>query len=436
MSDLPKGEKPLLWCLRNQKVNEQAYIQWAKEHYQLPTIKKDFFNKSVDFDLVEKFSDLHAWSSDCYPIHTWNNTLFVACLEPLQFQTDQQIHFVIAPFSAMEQAWQNYHKNRSPKSFSLEEQEQTNPDSSLALSEQTNPNSSLTLSEQTNPDFSPTPSEKTNPHSSLTLNEQTNPNSSLTLSEQTNPESQPQQNAASNNSVSSKHQSFHAKETKQPEANKPNNDHSVFSFKEKAAFFKPQMEHKREDKRSTDNSLKKEQSTNSVQTPSKNLITEEDLSKATDINQCTNIKQIINYIFCYLKEDYKDLMWMELSGEDHYLPRFIYGDWKMTDLAWKKHVNVTDPNIFRIVHNSKLAFHGQIYDNDYNKQYYLWYTNNKKPNFATIYPVCYNNVVYGLIVAFNRSSEFDEILSLKKIENLTSICEKQFLKAHNNPGVA
>ena len=71
-----------------------------------------FFNKSVNFDLLEKFADLYPWSSDCYPVYIWKGRLFLACLEPPKMKANPKVCFAIAPFSAMERAWREYHKKQ------------------------------------------------------------------------------------------------------------------------------------------------------------------------------------------------------------------------------------------------------------------------------------------------------------------------------------
>ena len=125
-------------------------------------------------------------------------------------------------------------------------------------------------------------------------------------------------------------------------------------------------------------------------------------------------------------------MLVEYVAKDQYLPRFIYGNWQMTDLAWKTPVNIKDPNIFRIVYNSKLPFHGTIVDNDFNKRYYQWWTNNRSPDFTTVYPFYYDQFLYGFLVCFGRTLEFDQNITLKKIENLLSVSKTRFIDMYKH----
>lgn len=111
---VPQGESPLIWGLKNLLVNEQAYTLWACETFQLPALKEEFFSQLANFSVIEKFSQLHSWHGTCFPIYEWNDTLFVACLEPLTLPSETKICYVIAPYSAMTRTWKKYLKGIAP----------------------------------------------------------------------------------------------------------------------------------------------------------------------------------------------------------------------------------------------------------------------------------------------------------------------------------
>ncbi len=465
---MPQGGDPLVWALQNRKVEETAYVQWAGNHYRLPVIQRDFFNKSVNFDLLEKFKDLHPWSSHCYPVQIWKGNLLIACLEPPKLRTDSKISFAIAPFLAMNKAWRDYHEKQEvtqPFSsimdfdFSSLDTDASKENTSVPTSE--GRSSSLHNSDEFSPsaaspvrksvqkketpvsvseidvDFSSLEEKSvTDSHSHRTRpNREQKPGTPYThgteaMTQQKSGVSQTQKTEAVNQKKPGqsihgfqKPDIFHSPHSKVTHLHKKN------SFQNKTDSF--QKTKYRINKKSNDN---KEKTVHSqiLSKKSKFIITDQDLSRATDINNCHNIKEVLSCIFYYLKDDYKKLMFVECVANDQYLPHFIYGNWHITDLAWKTPVNITNPNIFRIVYNSKLPFHGAVVDNDFNRRYYQWWTNNQKPDFATIYPFYYNQFLYGFLVCFEKTSEFEQNITLKKIENLLAISKTQFMNMYKS----
>ena len=379
--DLPKGEKALVWALKNGKVDETAYVHWAKKYYKCPTIQSDFFNKSVKFELLKKFAGIYSWSSDCYPVHIWKGRLLVACLEPPEkLRANSKLCFAIAPFSAMDRAWKDHHKKENSKSVS-----------------------------ETDFDFASLEKK------SISLPQQVVERRKF---------SQEQTDITGEVEITREGEISWAEEvTKEQELAVLQNCRA-----EKDKVVKKEIIKKV--------AMKKETKIPdvSVQTlsGSKFFITDKDLFGATDINKCTGLRQVMSYIFYYLKEDYKKLMLVEYVAHDRYLPRLVYGDWQITDMAWEIPVNITDPNIFRIVYNSKHPFHGTIVDNDVNKKYYQWWTNNKRPDFATVYPFYYDQFLYGFLVCFDRTAEFDQNITLKKIKNLLSLSKPRFVDTYKH----
>ncbi len=432
---LPSGEKALVWALKNGKVDETAYVHWAKKHYKCPTLQKGFFDKSVDFNLLKKFSKTYSWNSDCYPVHIWKGRLLVACLEPPEkLKTNSKLCFAIAPFSAMDKAWKDYHKKEKSGSVSDDFSSMDDITEDVPVlgkaSEEKKPGVLQIPKTETVKEKKPGASQAPKTASDFDLSpleEITEVSVSRKIYEEKKSE------------VSSIPETGVVKEKKPGTSQVPRTE--AVKEKKPGALHILKTETLKEKKLGVSfisgteavKEKKPEISSASSQTSSsssKFIITDQDLFAATDVNKCKSLKQIISYIFYYLKEDYKKLMFVECAANGQYLPRFVYGDWHITDLTWKTSVNITDPNIFRIVYNSKLPFHGTIVDNEFNKRYYQWWTNNKRPDFATVYPFHYNQFLYGFLVCFERTLEFDQNITLKKIKNLLSISKTRFLDTY------
>ena len=108
------GETLLQYALRNNRINEQIYIQWAKNYYGYAALKESFFQKPIDPTLWEQFGALPIWSSRLMPIKFWDNCLYIAGIEKPDEELEQRIRmflpnssfqFIIAPYSGLSSWW-------------------------------------------------------------------------------------------------------------------------------------------------------------------------------------------------------------------------------------------------------------------------------------------------------------------------------------------
>lgn len=518
-SKIPEGEHPLPWAFKNDFLKEEAYVLWASSYYKVPAIKAEFFSLAVDFTLIEKFSKLHQWNSTCYPIYYWEDTLFVACLEPVELPKKQKVCFAISPFSAMTMAWNKhfgYSENSvidapnelPPIDLTIDEFPQTTQQLK-APAEPSSQNSSsdkdkdlsfnfddLTSGSQ---DAATPPAPKENkPEASL---------EDLDFSTLHGVEAQDLSSVAPSgpslddktkvdtdiNTFTSATETIHLGNNKlKEEQDLPDAPFGELSFdklglepvdektasdippipksteqapnlselNQKPDNVRPELETidspefpplvnddytplpvlAKVDKSPTGLSLNTSTSETPVSEantvtdlrisaliPNEYLITDEEASQSANLDQISDRKSVMAHIFHHLKRDYKRLMWVEFSTNNQYFPKYCYGNWSMSARAWNSHVNLSQPNIFKIAHTSNLPFHGEISDNPFNDKYYELWLKNKKPDFATIFPTSYDEYCYGFIVGFSKGPEFNDIDSLKKIENLVSICKKPFL---------
>lgn len=101
-------ESVLAYALKKGLVDEAAYLKWARNHYELPSLKSDYFNEDPDFEFWGQIRTVSNWGPHMVPLCEWDGHVFVACLEP-----DPDIHwsfpvqYVLAPQSGLETLWQN-----------------------------------------------------------------------------------------------------------------------------------------------------------------------------------------------------------------------------------------------------------------------------------------------------------------------------------------
>jgi len=84
---LAKNLPPAQWMalsLENGFISSTEYLPWAQNYYGLATLKSDFF-ESKHFSLMayHKFKNQSTtWGPQALPVFEWENTLFVACIDP------------------------------------------------------------------------------------------------------------------------------------------------------------------------------------------------------------------------------------------------------------------------------------------------------------------------------------------------------------------
>ncbi len=95
-------------ALKNQLINEIEYQEWASKYYRLPIMEDAFFTEHPsETNFLDKIKKLNIATSSAIPCFEWNNTLYIACLEPQQINTSQQAVFFITSLKNMESLWQN-----------------------------------------------------------------------------------------------------------------------------------------------------------------------------------------------------------------------------------------------------------------------------------------------------------------------------------------
>lgn len=429
--NIPEGETPLVWGIKAGHISEEAITHWSSQYHQIPAIRPEFFLMGVDFSLLEKFSKAYPWNATCYPIYMWEETLFVACLEPVDVKCEQKICFVAAPYSHIVSAFEKFH------SQNLKPQEITQPEASS----ENNNGTPLDLGDL---DFSVM--EPTQNKSSESQNEVTTATKNENLNESQTPLDlsfegiETQVNLALENLDTNKEETALTIDVDEETFTKTDTQEMTDWTNSDVKKINPginddytplpfltQDEHSPIESKTSEKEKTVTDQVKALPIPEKHLISMTDVSENIELDGSKGRKGVISHIFYHLKRDYEQLMWIELNNKGLYTPHLCFGSWSIKQEAWGKPINTTEANIFKIAYSSKLPFHGEITDNPVNEKYYTQWLGSQKPNFATIYPVHREEHLYGFIVGFTKGPEFDEVGSLKKIENLVSICQAQFL---------
>lgn len=111
--EAPQDLNFTFWCLETNKINQQEYLSWARDHYELASLNRNYFEKSPDVDLLEKTSAHANWTQWMIPISEWDGVIFVACVEPVQDQDwSFPVQFVLAESSDIKKYWDLIYQSR------------------------------------------------------------------------------------------------------------------------------------------------------------------------------------------------------------------------------------------------------------------------------------------------------------------------------------
>ncbi|MCB0391233.1 MAG: hypothetical protein KDD58_08080 [Bdellovibrionales bacterium] len=105
------AENFTFWSLKNNKIDNNKYLQWAKNHYHLPVLKSHYFEQAVDTSWWSIVKSISNWSEKLIPIAEWDNTIFIACLEPrTDIHWSFPVQFVLASSHDLEKRWKELNK--------------------------------------------------------------------------------------------------------------------------------------------------------------------------------------------------------------------------------------------------------------------------------------------------------------------------------------
>lgn len=94
--NLPKGKSLIRWCLESGKIQPEAFLQWARQHYQLPVLNDQFNDFNIAQEISKRYGNI--WPDHVFPFYEWDGILYLACLEPVEdFKSPQKHQWVLAP---------------------------------------------------------------------------------------------------------------------------------------------------------------------------------------------------------------------------------------------------------------------------------------------------------------------------------------------------
>lgn len=112
LEDIYRSEQPgislVAYALREGRIADGDYLEWASENYSLPWMVSAFFSeREPSAELLTRVK--YPWKSELIPIGEWDGHLIVACLEkPEETSLTKNMIFVLAPYEGMVGWWDRF----------------------------------------------------------------------------------------------------------------------------------------------------------------------------------------------------------------------------------------------------------------------------------------------------------------------------------------
>ncbi len=107
LREAPAGESFTYWCLQTGRLDENAYIEWAREFYHLPSLNSEFFARPPRHDLWQSIQSVANWSASLIPIAEWDGVIYIVCVEPSpETRWSFPVQYLLARAHDLKNFWQ------------------------------------------------------------------------------------------------------------------------------------------------------------------------------------------------------------------------------------------------------------------------------------------------------------------------------------------
>jgi hypothetical protein len=428
----------LVWALQQQKVDHRKYLEWAHSFYQLPILQTSFFAEQQDTTYWESSKDKFVWNENLFPVHEWDGTLFIGCVEPPRnVDLDQPVQFVLCHLQELNARW---HLLNPPEEVEmvedataiiavpppLPEEKQTpppvpeltpvpEPEAQPATPPPTPEGINLDLSAFTpsgDADFQPPVehedndgqemAEETEEPEEIVMPEGMSAAPTMTSFDFSNPNDTP---APTSEPVApppleqpplEQPPTPPAMETSPPELDlaisvpppAPNGPPAPPS----AAPAPPPMPNA--------------ESSFNTSPGSENVI---DLTpgQTMELTQVQSMDDLATFIFLKMDRHFDRKMMIANYRNQGFEPVRWTSEWTPSADGSNPPVEVDQPGIFNIAFKTKKPFHGRVAQNAFNDKFFSQWTKSEYPQSITVCPVVNDNRVIGFIVGTSRNIEPD-----------------------------
>lgn len=392
-TQLKDSNKSLTQLLISGELVLADYIKWAAENYKLPFLNDSFFTQTKNHKLV--LENPHAqWSEFFFPIHEWQGTIYIGCVEPQDFSFTKKHCFVLCSPTQLSSLWGTMQKpaNASLPKPPAETFSELNKlqfeEVKLEVSKQVNYDTQAT---QTNINtvslITPSANEKTATSTSQlkTQDVKINPNFSVTnydVPEITNVVRAPNSKGSDTNFTNTK---------------------TIMPFPERSTQF------------------------TFIRTVYSDQVI---IDAKAKIQENTDPQDALISAFKILKDYYKKLMWVVRDHKGYAFPIACNTEWEFTEEAWNTPMDFKTANPFRIAKLTQKPYHGAIANNTASDHFFKQWANGTYPDVMSIVPVKINGKVFGYFIGCEKGSHFQDNHSLELIESVCTELVATFIRIH------
>lgn len=342
----------------NEVISEEKYLSWAQNYYGLAILDRDFFYYPFEAKKIENQIQMskELWNQECYPIYQWENIIYIACLKPIDIVIDgYKVCFVLSSPQALKFLWNNHIEAMVQKTGIYNDIPAGLIDTDNILNEL-----DFGFGKKTQ-----TPKDETSTKSAIL-----------------------KQEIETTDVIVDK--SPVAEKTTEPLPIPPAIDETSLAMEP-------------------------------TYLGTENIRTLDDilLNEAKDhVQDCESIEDGVMCIMKKTRGFFKKMMWLSPSAHS-YQAKLSWGNWEFDEEKAGSEVNIHDANPFKIVHKTKLPYHGPVYMNDVNQMYVDWWNHAKPLEHLTIQPVIINGECFGCILGADKGREFDNDTILKQMDRLS-----------------
>jgi hypothetical protein len=111
-SQQSRQESFLKFLIENDHLQLEAYMHWAREIYQFPSISEHFFFTEIDSSLCQHVTG--PWTQEIYPVYQWEDLVYIVCLEP-PAKTASNWRVILATPQGLKLGWQQILARPAPR---------------------------------------------------------------------------------------------------------------------------------------------------------------------------------------------------------------------------------------------------------------------------------------------------------------------------------
>ncbi len=424
--------------LRAGLINEDEYLEWASEAYELPVLDAAFFKSVSEARLLSEYaSDL--WTNSFYPVAIWDEALYIACLEPQDVDVNIPCHFLLSPLKPMELTWEIMAKTFVEKTMTVDTSSSIKvPD----FKEEPAPLLDFSIpviAPETPVRVPPAPTPQT-PTTSTPLPpiQKHEPVSFTQRSE--NSFAKSQITALFEMDEKSKVLSipdFVIEELLKPETTKTSTQVHANPHAKPENFERPEITNvvtigqKAEFTFTNTKTIMPFPERSTHFSFIRTVFSEQIILEARNkVKENTDPHQALISAFCVLKDYYKKLMWAVRDQKGNVYPIASNSAWDFSEEAWNTPIDFKTPNPFRIAKFTAKPYHGEVYPNPVNDHFFQQWNSGKYPNVLTIVPVKLQGKVFAYFVGCEPSIHFHPTNSLDVMQATCDELIQTFVTIH------